>query len=375
MNRASPKTDVAVIGGGLIGLAIARAARLAGAEVTIVDEDPGSGASSVAAGMLAPVTEAHYGEEELLHLNLRASEMYPGWIADLEDETGLSTGYQRCGTLSVARDRDDNEALAELFRFQRGLGLRVERLDAKGVRNIEPGLAPNVRGGVLIADDHQVDPQALVVALLASCEKAGVTFLRQRCRSISIEADSVTGVEVDGRIVQAEAVIVAAGVGSAAIKGVPAGCLPIRPVKGQLLRMRALTDPVPVSVNVRGLDVYLVPRGDGRLVVGATVEEKGDTAVTAGAVHDLLRYAYELVPGIAEMEFVEAAAGLRPGTPDNAPVIGGTDIEGLFVATGHYRNGVLLAPITGRAAAAWLETGSVPPEFEPFDPHRFEAKP
>lgn len=342
--------------------------------MTVIDQDPGSGASGVAAGMLAPVTEAHYGEEALLRLNLSASEMYSDWVAGLEEETGLPTGYRRSGTLVVARDRDDNAALSELFKFQQGLGLEVERLDAAGCRSAEPGLAPNVRGGILVEDDHQVDPQALVAALLASCEKLGVTFLREQCRSVEIDGQRATGVETDSGKVSSSVVVIAAGAGSGVIRGIPEGLLPVRPVKGQLVRLRELGEPMPISTNVRGLDVYLVPRTDGRLVIGATVEEKRGTEVTAGAVHDLLRYAYELVPGITEMELVDALAGSRPGTPDNAPLIGPTGIQGLFAATGHYRNGVLLAPVTAEAATAWLATGSMPAGFDPFDPNRFESR-
>lgn len=363
---------VVVLGGGVIGLSIAWRAALAGLSTTVVDPEPGRGASGVAAGMLAPVTEVHYGEEALLALNLASARRYPAFVADLEDVAGVSTGYRPTGTVSVARDADDLAALEELVGYQRGLGLDVERLRSHELRRLEPGLAPGIRGGAVVAGDHQVDPRRLVAALLAACRRAGVGVRRERGRCASGRSVALES----GATIEADAVVVAAGAWSAALAGLaPALTPPVRPVKGQVLRLRGKGEP-PISGNVRGAEVYLVPRADGEVVVGATVEERGfDTEVTGGAVHELLRAAIELVPDVAELALVESAAGLRPGTPDNAPLLGATAAEGLVLATGHFRNGILLAPVTADAVVALLTTGATPPEMAAFSPRRFTHPP
>ena len=360
------------MGGGLIGLGIAWELARRGAAVTVVDPNVGAGASHAAAGMLAPVTEAHYGEESLLRLNLASVELYPAFIDALESESGIDVGYRACGTVMVARDQDDNAALSEVFSFQQRLGLEVRRLRRRDLLALEPSLSSSVRGGIEVVGDHQVDNRALVAALLATCRSRDVTFVTDAVTDVLHAGDRVCGVATaEGSRVDADNVVLAAGARSGSIEGVPS--LPVRPVKGQLLHLRSAHGVPLLQRNVRGLDVYLVGRADGRLVVGATVEERGfDPAPTAGAVHDLLRFAYELVPGITELELVEIAVGHRPGTPDNAPLLGETTVDGLTVATGHYRNGVLLLPVTARAIAQLVTGGEVPPEIAPFTPHRFE---
>jgi glycine oxidase len=369
-------TDVAVVGGGAIGLAIGWRAAAAGLDVTVIDPTPGRGASWAAAGMLAPVTEVHYGEEPLLRLNLASNERWPDFAADLVDAAGRDIGYRPCGTLLVARDADDNAALDDLHAFQTELGLSVERLRGRDVRALEPGLHPTTRGGILVEGDHQVDNRALVEALRAAAERAGARFVGERVGAVRRDGGRVTGVVTDdGVAIPAGVVVVAAGCWSGGLDGLPVGLLPVRPVKGQLLHLRrpaAHPAAVPIATrNVRGLEVYVVPRADGRVVVGATVEEQGfDTSVTAGAVLDLLRAAWELLPGLAEYELTETVAGLRPGTRDNAPLIGPTELEGLVVAAGHYRNGVLLTPLTADGVVELLTTGSMPPAFAAVDPRR-----
>ncbi|MDP9068974.1 MAG: glycine oxidase ThiO [Actinomycetota bacterium] len=361
-----------IAGGGVIGLGIAWRAASAGLEVVVADARPGRGASWAAAGMLAPVTEVHYGEVPLLALNLESHARYPRFVAELQRDAGVAVGHRRCGTLLVARDQDDNAALAEVFMFQQRLGLEVTRLRSREVRDLEPSLVPSVRGGIMVEGDHQVDNRSLVEALLRACAARGVTFEVAKVARVDIEDDSVTGVVLsDRRHLAAAQVVIAAGAHSGRIDGTP--LLRVRPVKGQLLHLRSRdATPLP-SRNIRGLEVYLVPRPDGRLVVGATVEEQGfDPAVTAGAVHDLLRAASELFPGVAEMELVEVAVGHRPGTPDNAPLLGPAGVRGLIIATGHYRNGVLLLPVTADAISALLNTGEVPGEIAPFSPRRFD---
>ena len=389
-----PSPDAVVVGGGVIGLAIAWRAALAGMTVTVVDEAPGRGASWAAAGMLAPVTEVHYGERPLLALNLAAAARWPTFAAEVEEASGLPVGYRPGGTLAVARDADDNAALEDLYQFQLRCGLQVERLRSRECRQLEPGLAPSIRGGVLAAGDHQVDNRALVEALLAACQHAGVRMVTGRVAELAVEGDRVTGVvlsgggpaghgsstsagpvpsRAEGETLAAGVVVLAAGCWSGGLGGLAAEVLPpVRPVKGQLLYLRGPADQPLCSRNVRGLEVYVVPRGDGRVVVGATVEEQGfDTTVTAGAVHDLLRAALELLPDVAELELAETVVGLRPGSPDNAPMLGPAGPDGLVVATGHYRNGILLTPVTADAIAELLITGQVPEMIAPFTPGRF----
>jgi glycine oxidase len=366
--------DVVVVGGGVIGLGIAWRAAQARLTVTVVDEAPGQGASWAAAGMLAPVTEVHYGEGPLLALNLDSAGRWPSFAAEVEEASGRSVGYRSGGTLAVARDADDNAALEDLYQFQLRNGLQVERLRSRECRQLEPGLAPSIRGGVLAAGDHQVDNRALVRALLVACERAGVRMVTGRVAELATQGDRVTGVVLGGgEALAAGTVVLAAGCWSGGLGGLAAEALPpVRPVKGQLLYLRGPADQPLCSRNVRGLEVYVVPRGDGRVVVGATVEEQGfDTRVTAGAVHDLLRAAMELLPDTAELELVETVCGLRPGSPDNAPLLGPAGPPGLVVATGHYRNGILLCPVTAATIAELLATGRVPELIAPFGPGRF----
>ena len=363
-----------MVGGGVIGLAIAWRAAGAGMAVTVVDPAPGRGASWAAAGMLAPVTEVHYGERPLLALNLAAAARWPAFAAEVSEAAGRRVGYRPGGTLAVARDADDNAALEDLYRFQLRCGLEVERLRSRECRQLEPGLAPGIRGGVLAPGDHQVDNRALTQALLAACRRAGVRLVEGRVAELALEGERVAGVVLaTGERLAAGVVVLAAGCWSGRVGGVAAEALPpVRPVKGQLLYLRGPAEAPLCSRNVRGLEVYVVPRGDGRVVVGATVEEQGfDTRVTAGAVHDLLRAALELLPDVAELELAETVVGLRPGSPDNAPMLGPAGPDGLVVATGHYRNGILLTPVTADAIAELLATGRVPDLIAPFDPGRF----
>ena len=371
----SPKRayDVAIVGAGAIGLGIAWRSASRGMSVALIDDVPGSGASWAAAGMLAPVTEVHPGEEPLLHLNLESAEMYSDWVDELEDVSGASVGYRRTGTLLVARDADDNSQLNEVFALQERLGLQVERLRSRDCRALEPALAPSVRGGIFVPGDHEVDNRALVTALIEACRRTGVTFISSRASEVR-GAERAESIVLDaGEVVSAGAIVVAAGSWSSTIGGAAEGALPrLRPVKGQLIHLQGRAHAGLPSHVVRGLDFYAVPRGDGRVVVGATVEERGfDRTITAGAVHELLRAAVEVIPDVVEAELCEIACGLRPATPDNAPVIGPTSLDGLFVAAGHFRNGILLTPITADLMSDLLETGRVPERLVPFAPDRF----
>jgi glycine oxidase len=371
--------DVAVVGAGVIGLAVARRAALDGLRVTVVDPAPGSGASYVAAGMLAPVTEAAYNEDDLLRLNLDSAARYPEFVAELQSATGVDPAYRPSGTLLVAADGGDLNVIGELAAFQRKLGLDVAELTAREARRLEPMLAPGIRGGLQVDGDHQVDPRRLVAALLAGCAAAGVEVVRSRVAAVVRRGERADGVVLaDGTALAAGQVVLAAGAATGGLGGLPAeafACL--RPVKGQLLRLTVPASMRPLIGRtlrglVRGASIYLVPRADGELVLGATVEEQGfDTTVTAGAVHDLLRDATELLPAIGECALVETLAGLRPGTTDNGPLLGRAHLENLVVATGHYRNGVLLTPTTAEAIAAVLRGGELPAVARPFAADRF----
>ncbi|MFJ6567029.1 glycine oxidase ThiO [Streptomyces sp. NPDC091292] len=374
-------SDVLVVGGGIIGLVSAWRAAQRGLRTAVVDPEPGGGAAQVAAGMLAAVTELHYGEETLLGLNLASARRYPEFVAELTEATGLDLGHRVCGTLAVALDADDRAHLRELHALQRRCGLESEWLSGRECRRLEPMLAPGVRGGLRVDGDHQIDPRRLATALLTACERAGVVFRRQWARRLSVVRDRAAGtVLADGSRLTADQVVLAAGSLSGRLAGVPAAVLPpVRPVKGQVLRLTVPRRYAPflsrtVRAVVRGSHVYLVPRENGELVVGATSEELGwDTTVTAGGVYELLRDAHELVPGITELPLTETRAGLRPCSPDNAPLLGPTDLPGLHLATGHFRNGVLLTPVTGDIVAEALVTGELPAEARPFAPQRFGA--
>ena len=373
-SRPSSSPDVIVVGGGVIGLSIAWKASERGLSVTVVEESPGRGASWAAAGMLAPVTEVHPGEEHVLGLGVASLALYPDFVARLEELTGLSTGYREGGTLMAAATGDDYAALQDVALVQERLGLEVERLKRKDARALEPALTPGLRAAWFVAGDHHIDNRALVEAVTEACKRSGVELVADTVAEVIVSRTRAMGVRLaSGAVLDAGALVVAAGAWSGALPGIPDEYRPpVRPVKGQLLYLRGAADEQLLTHNVRGLDVYLVPRRDGRIVVGATVEERGfDMTVTAGAVYELLRDAFELVPGLSELELVECVAGLRPGSPDNAPMIGATGLDGLFVATGHYRNGILLTPLTAEAMAELLVSGTPPETIEPASPLRF----
>ncbi len=359
----SERFDVAVVGGGIIGLASAWHARRRGMSVVVLERETiGSGASRVAAGMLAPVAEVEFGAagRRLLELGMRSAELWPAFAQELEQASGIDVGLTRCGTLLLARDGDEARELERQLAFRRSLGLDVERLRPSQARELEPALAPTVRLALAVPDDHAVDPRLVLEALRAACESAGVR-LREHAPVSRVEIDGAgertSGVLLPGgERCGAGQVVLAAGAWTEQIGGLePAARIAVRPVKGQTLRLRDPAGPGLLQRVVRFEGGYLVPRADGRYVLGATVEERGfDLAATAGGVYELLREAHELVPGVAELEIEELSVGLRPGTPDNTPVIGRAAVEGLIWATGHHRNGVLLAPLTAEIVATLL---------------------
>jgi glycine oxidase len=301
--------------------------------------------------MLAPVTEAEFGQDELLRLNLESAALWPAFAAELEAATGLSVGFEPRGALAVAVDRDDAEELRREHELQRSLGLESEWLVPSAARAVEPGLAPRIAGAIAAPGEAHVDPVAVVAALVRALEDAGVQIVSGVDAGIRIEGERVVGVDIrrasggTSESIAAGAVVLAAGAWSGELADVD-----IHPVKGQLLHLRTRDGAAPLAGRIiRTPRCYIVPRADGRVVVGGTVEEKGfDTSVDAGAVHRLLEAAWEILPDVWELEFVRVIAGLRPGSQDNLPLIGPSPVEGLVYATGHFRNGILLAPVTAQ---------------------------
>ena len=356
MSDLSPKPDVIIVGGGIIGLSAAWQLRRDGIEAVVLDPAPGTGASHAAAGMLAPIHEAYWGEVHILELNLAASHAWPEFAGELGADT---VDYRRNGMLMAAHDTDDKALLDNLGDLHEQEGLPVERLRSRDCRAREPLLTPGVRGGVYSPLDHQVNPRRVVAELL------------NRVPTIPVSATRVSHNRVvadNGQTMACQQVVVAAGAWTGRLLGVP-----IRPVKGQILRLSGPEGllALPVRGVVRGSSVYAVPRSDGEIVVGATQEEQGfDTRVTAGGIYELLRDVLSLLPGLSEIDLVETWAGLRPGAPDNAPVIGTGD-DGIVYATGHYRNGILTAPITAAAVSALVQGHEPPVNLHPFSPSRF----
>lgn len=370
-------TSVAVVGAGVIGLSVAWALASAGCQVEVFDDAPATGASFAAAGMLAPVSETVSGEDDVLQFGLWSLSLWPQFAARLEQASGTEVGLRPEGTLIVAGDADDARELRHFATRLAAQGVSAEVLTSRQLRTAEPGLSPRLAAGMSVPGDHSVDNRALASALLRALAAIGVQLHRERVGVLTANgrAVGVRGTDT-GSGWPADIVLVAAGAASACIDGVPIGCVPaVRPVKGQILRLRG--EPGAITHTVRaivgGRSVYLVPRADGGLVVGATSEDIGpDTRVTAGAVHDLLRRAIAVVPEVSEYEFVETTARLRPATADNAPVVGETGVQGLLVATGHYRGGVLMAPATAVAVTDLVLGRPAGPLLKSLSPLRFD---
>jgi glycine oxidase len=377
----SKRTDLLVVGGGVIGLSVAWRAAQRGIAVTVLERGKvGEGTSRVAAGMIAPVAEVEFGGagRRLLDLGVRSAASWPSFAAELSARAGLDVGLRRTGTLLLAADADDAAELERQLEFRRSLGLEVRRLAPSAARELEPALAPVLRMALDVPDDHAVDPRRVLAALRRACESDGVA-IREGLEVEAIELDGarVRGVSAGGERLGGDAVLLATGAGSGAIEWLPrAARLPVRPVKGQILRLRDPAGPGLLERVIRYPGGYVVPRGDGRYVLGATVEERGfELGATAGGVYELLRDAHELLPGVAELEIEEISTGLRPGTPDNLPAIGRGTLDGLLWATGHHRNGILLAPLTAELVLAAM-TGdgrADAPLLESCDPLRLAS--
>jgi glycine oxidase len=375
MKTAHP---VAIIGGGAIGLAIGWRLAQHGAPVAIYERgEAGRGASWAAAGMLAAGVETEPGEAALATLNRRSLALWPAFSAELEQASGLSVDLRREGTLQIALTRDDAAQLRFTFDFQREHGITLEWLSARQALEREPRLNPSLAAAVYSPGDHQADNRLLVRALKRAFLAAGGTLHEHApVRSIEIAGGRVTGLRVGETHVAAETVVLAAGAWSGEIDGVPVEArAPVRPVKGQMLALKM--DPAAPLLRhvVWAPRAYLVPRRDGRLVVGATSEEKGFNAdLTAGGIFALLEGAWRALPGVEELPIEEMWVGFRPGSRDDAPLLGPSAVAGLIHATGHHRNGILLTPLTADLVARYLLSGEIDEAMAPFAPSRFASK-
>jgi glycine oxidase len=374
--RNTGKPVVVVVGAGVVGLGLGWRLAQRGAEVSLFDRSTaGSGASSAAAGMLATCAEAEPGEEALVRLGRLSQSLWPDFSAELEQASGMAVDLRREGTLVVALTVDDQARISHRLAFQKSLGLPVEWMSAAEVRRREPHLAPGFAGALFSPEDHQVDNRKLTVALHRAAVGAGARVHERRgVRQIIVDQDRVVGVELDeGSHVGADVVVLAAGAWSRAIAGLPAATRPpVRPVKGQSLALKMAADAPLLTHVVWGPNVYLVPRRDGRLIVGATVEEKGfDATLTAGGVLALIEAAWRLVPAIEDLPLLETWVGHRPGSRDDAPILGRGPLEGLIYATGHHRNGILLTPVTADLVTDVVMEGRVDPAIAPFGLDRF----
>jgi glycine oxidase len=373
--RKGPR--VAIIGAGICGLGIGWRLAAAGADVEVFERgEAGRGATWAAAGMLAAGVEAEPGEEALLALNLWSQGLWPDFARALEAASGIEVGYRDEGTLVAAPTRDDAARLRATYDYQTGLGIDLEWLTPAEARRREPYLGPNLAAAVYSPNDHQADNRQVVLALRAAFLAAGGR-LHENCpvTALDLAAGRVRGLWAGERRVSADVVVLAAGPWSQELPGLPeAARPPVRPVKGQMLALEMPEDAPLVSHVLWAPGVYLVPRHGGRLVIGATVEEKGfDDRLTAGGVFALLEAAWRAVPAIEELPIDEMWVGFRPTSRDDAPILGPSPLDGLVVATGHHRNGILLAPATAEALGSLILEGELPEVARPFTLARFSA--
>jgi glycine oxidase len=375
-SRNAKMPTVAIIGAGVIGLGIAWRLAARGVSVTVFDRGTaGSGSSHAAAGMLAACCEAEPGEEALVALGRDSQTRWPEFAAELHQVSGIDVELRTEGTLMVALTADDQARLHHHLAFQQELGLPLQWISAAETRRREPHLAGKLAGAVWSPQDHQVDNRKLAAALRVAAERAGATLCEHApVQEISSKGGRADGVVLaDGTRVDADVVVLAAGAWSRGIGGLePAVRPPVRPIKGQMLSLQMDAAAPLMTHVVWAPGVYLVPRRDGRLIVGATVEEKSfDTSLTAGGLLTLLEAAWRAVPAIEELAIDEMWVGHRPGSRDDAPILGPGPMAGLIYATGHHRNGILLTPVTADAIARLVLDGTVDPVIRPFGVERF----
>lgn len=377
-NHGPRTTAVAIVGGGIIGMALAWRLAERGRSVTVVERGrAGRGASWAAGGMLASAAEVQFEEAEIYRFGRESLRRWPAFARALEAASGHDVGYRDEGTLVVADDRDAAEALQRLFRFQQAHDVPVTWLTAREALEIEPFLSPKLAAAVFSPEDHQVDNRAAVEALRSVLIEHPNATLREGVAVRAVEpGERPAAVTDDGERVEAHVVVLAAGAWSRGIEGIEP--VPVRPLKGQMLALQ-MARPFDLRHVVRSPHAYLVPKADGRLVIGATSEEMGfDTAVTGGGLYRLLEGAVEAVPGVEELAFVEAWAGLRPASRDHAPLLGESGAPGVVLATGHYRHGILFAPLTADELALEIDArlrdgGETSDWLAPFSPQRLNS--
>lgn len=372
----SSNPHIAIIGAGVIGMGIGWRLAQGGASVTIFERgSAGQGASHAAAGMLAACVEAEPGEEALVSLGRESQRMWPGFAAELLEASGIDVQLRQEGTLHVALTADDQARLTHDLGFMQRLGLPVEWITAAAARKREPHLGPRLAGALWSPEDHQVENRRLAAALRIAAEGAGVLIREQSpIQRLRLAGGKVNGLVLgDGAEVSADCVVLAAGAWSRQIEGLSSDLRPpVRPLKGQMLALQM--DPAMPLVRhvIWGPNIYIVPRQDGRLIIGATVEEKGfDASLTAGGMLALLEAAWRVIPAIEELPIAEQWVGHRPGSRDDAPILGPAAVDGLVYATGHHRNGILLAPVTADTIADLVLTGETAPAVRPFGIDRF----
>jgi len=372
---------IVIVGGGVIGLAVGWRLAKSGQTVTVLDRTPfDRSASWMSAGMLTPLAEVRHEEEDLLSLAQTSLRMYPDFIRDLEADSGASVDYRQDGVLLVGITPRDVEHLRFRFDYQKSLSLEVDWLTGDEARLKEPHLSSRISAGVWCPGDHQVDNRLLLQALRKALETCGGTYTTGRdVSSVVVKSGRVEGVIVDGERMAADRVVVAGGAWSSQLGGLEGTFRPpVRPVKGQILRLRMNEQVAPSTIvwysrQESSSVVYLAPKGSGELVLGATSEEMGfNLEPTAGGMFELLRGAWEAVPGVYDLAIVEVEVGLRPGSRDDAPVLGPTEVEGLVMATGHFRKGILLSAVTALSLEAYVRTGDVPEAIRPFGIGRFQ---
>jgi glycine oxidase len=374
---SSHKPKTIVIGAGVIGLGIAWRLAQAGCTVSVYDRgEAGHGASWAAAGMLAAAVETEPGEEPLLPLALESQRLWPEFARELEAASGISPEYRDDGTLVVALNRDDAETLRHSYEFQRGLGLELEWLNAAEARRLEPHLKPGIAAAVLSRRDHQVENRNLGRALAVAARGAGVV-VHEHCavREVLVTGNRAAGIITEQGEEPADVVVLAAGAWSREIGGIPPTHRPpVRPIKGQMMALQM--DPAAPLVRhvIWAPRAYIVPRNDGRLIIGATVEERGfDASLTAGGLFALIEGAWRAIPTIEELPIAETWVGFRPGSRDDAPMLGPSGVDGLVIATGHHRNGILLTPVSADVVSRYILTARLPDIALPFSPERFAA--
>ncbi len=375
-SRSRRPETVAVIGAGVCGLGIGWRLAQAACRVDIFDRGAiGRGASHAAAGMLAAGVETEPGELELLQLNRQSQRAWPAFAAELEAASGRDIGYRDDGTLVVALTRDDERQLRFIHDYHRRAGIAATLIGGAEARQREPYLNPRIPAAVWSPDDHQVDNRALTAALAAAAERAGAR-LRPDCavEAIRVESGRAIGAVVAGEAVAADAVVLAAGAWCRTVGGLePAALPPVRPIKGQMLAVQMDPEAPLLRHVLWAPGIYLVPRRDGRLLIGATVEEKGfDDTITAGGQYALLDAAWRALPAIEELPIAETWVGFRPGSRDDAPILGPGPVDGLVYATGHHRNGILLTPVTADLVSRFVLTGELDPALAPFTLARFD---